>query len=87
MRISLFHVLNVVRTDVLVHRQLLSSLESTKGASVLNNEEVSDLAAHINRRHRASKNTQKDSSALFQTIFFRNRKNDVLIISSKPPTP
>jgi exoribonuclease R len=65
---------------VLVHRQLLSSLEPGKGPSVLNNEEVSELAAHINRRHRASKNTQKDSSALFQTIFFRNRKDEVPLL-------
>jgi len=67
-----------VVADVLVHRQLLGSLGLSDAPSVINDEKVSELAAHINRRHRASKNVQKDSAILFQTIFFRNRGSEVL---------
>lgn len=61
--------------DVIVHRQLLKSLETPKGQAIMNNDEISELASHINKRHRAAKSVQKDSSLLYQIFYFRARSN------------
>lgn len=68
--------------DVIVHRQLLGGLATPKKEELFNNESLSALADHINKKHRTSKFAQKDSSQLFQAFYFRDRKDQVRLVWS-----
>lgn len=61
--------------DVVVHRQLLQALKTPPEEPLWTDQELSELAAHINTQHDAAKNAQRDSSELFQTLFFKNRND------------
>jgi DIS3-like exonuclease 1 len=59
--------------DVIVHRQLLAALEKPSGEPIIGPVELSDLCAHLNRKHRQSKEAQRDSVDLFETMYFKDR--------------
>jgi len=63
--------------DVVVHRQLLGGLAEPKRDQLFNNENLGKLASHINKKHRASKFAQKDSTQLFQVFYFKDRQVQV----------
>jgi len=64
----------------LVHRLLLAAVAASDwwaggltNTALLNNQDLSELCAHINTRNRAAQRAQRDSQTLFQTLYFRNR--------------
>lgn len=63
--------------DILVHRQLLAAIGTKDdGLTLLNNQELQDLCDHMNQKHRAAQNAQRDSQEMFQAFFFRDRSAD-----------
>eukprot|EP01119_Soliformovum_irregulare_P018505 TRINITY_DN5697_c0_g2_i1.p1 TRINITY_DN5697_c0_g2~~TRINITY_DN5697_c0_g2_i1.p1 ORF type:complete len:755 (+),score=330.95 TRINITY_DN5697_c0_g2_i1:163-2265(+) len=58
--------------DVLVHRQLLGAISQPVQDPIMTDGQMTDMCQHINRRHRQSKNAQRDSTELFECLYFRN---------------
>ena len=72
--------------DVIVHRQLLDSLESQRRPEAsFNDSELGELCQHINTKHRSSKQAQRDSVELFQALYFAKRPSieDAIIYDIK----
>ncbi|KAK7116248.1 DIS3-like exonuclease 1 [Littorina saxatilis] len=70
--------------DVIVHRLLLaavkqeaedSSCDKTR-AGLPGSKRLDEMADHMNNKHRAAQNAQRDSQELFQSIFFRDHDDD-----------
>ncbi|XP_034291345.1 DIS3-like exonuclease 1 [Pantherophis guttatus] len=63
--------------DIIVHRLLLAatSAEDEVGAKcgLLGNKELEELCRHINSRNRAAQHVQKESTGLFQCMFFNDK--------------
>ncbi|XP_072031507.1 LOW QUALITY PROTEIN: DIS3-like exonuclease 1 [Amphiura filiformis] len=61
--------------DVIVHRQLLAAVEEedSNNLHLPSNKDLQQLSGHINTKHRASQNAQRDSQVLFQAMYFRDR--------------
>lgn len=57
--------------DVVVHRTLLRCLADPKPAAYIPNQQLQELARHINLKHRTAKQCQRDSVDLFEVIFFK----------------
>ncbi|XP_071112514.1 DIS3-like exonuclease 1 [Haliotis cracherodii] len=67
--------------DILVHRQLLAAIGADSHARLPGNKELDELSNHINQKHRASQNSQRDSQEIFQALFFRDKSpNDASCI-------
>ncbi|CAH3019970.1 unnamed protein product [Porites evermanni] len=62
--------------DVIVHRLLMAAVESDDIAKLPNNKELQEICHHINVKHRAAQNAQKESVDLFQSIFFQDLPED-----------
>ncbi|XP_041372546.1 LOW QUALITY PROTEIN: DIS3-like exonuclease 1 [Gigantopelta aegis] len=62
--------------DIIVHRQLLAAMQIDELTGLPNNKEVHELSNHINIKHRAAQNAQRDSQELFQSLFFRDKSPD-----------
>ena len=63
--------------DIIVHRQLLSALHKPiPGNPVFSGNELSEISNHLNKKHRTSKEAQRDSVLLFQSIYFKD-KNEI----------
>lgn len=58
--------------DVIVHRLLMEAVENEGIARFLSNKELQETCHHINIKHRAAQNAQKESIDLFQSIFFQD---------------
>ncbi|XP_026565085.1 DIS3-like exonuclease 1 [Pseudonaja textilis] len=64
--------------DIIVHRLLLAATSgeedrvSTKDG-LLSNKELEELCRHINNRNRAAQHVQKQSTGLFQCMFFSDK--------------
>ncbi|XP_071424304.1 DIS3-like exonuclease 1 [Pithys albifrons albifrons] len=62
--------------DIVVHRLLLAAtLGGTAGQgkdSVISNKDLEELCRHINNRNRAAQRAQKQSTELFQCMYFRD---------------
>ena len=75
---------NLPNIDVVVHRQLLRALEGRP--AYMSNEELQKLAEHINTKHKQAKQVQRDSTALFEVLYFKSHENveeDAVIVSFK----
>jgi len=62
--------------DVIVHRLLLAAVEKDNAAQLPSNKELQEICSHINIKHRAAQNAQKESVDLFQSIFFQDLPED-----------
>lgn len=63
--------------DIIVHRLLMAAVQSDKEEcfhkSVASNKELEELAHQINNRNRAAQHAQKQSTELFQCLYFRDK--------------
>ncbi|XP_076444045.1 DIS3-like exonuclease 1 [Babylonia areolata] len=67
--------------DVVVHRLLLAAVQAEEGREegdvpvLPGSGEMEDMSHHMNAKHRAAQNAQRDSQELFQSIFFRDHED------------
>ncbi|KAJ7389203.1 DIS3 mitotic control [Desmophyllum pertusum] len=59
-----------------VHRLLMAAVEKDNIAQLSNNKELQETCHHINIKHRAAQNAQKESVDLFQSLFFQDLHED-----------
>ncbi|XP_058012764.1 DIS3-like exonuclease 1 isoform X1 [Ahaetulla prasina] len=63
--------------DIIVHRLLLAATSAEDGVGakdgLLGNKELEELCRHINNRNRAAQHAQKESTGLFQCMFFNDK--------------
>ncbi|KAM6245727.1 DIS3-like exonuclease 1 isoform 3-T3 [Spheniscus humboldti] len=63
--------------DIVVHRLLMATtLKETKGDVkdyVFSNKDLQELCRHINNRNRAAQHAQKQSTELFQCMYFKDK--------------
>ncbi|CAM9412327.1 unnamed protein product [Bubo scandiacus] len=63
--------------DIVVHRLLMAAtLNETKGDvkdNVFSNKDLQELCRHINNRNRAAQRAQKQSTELFQCMYFKDK--------------
>ncbi|NWU96828.1 DI3L1 exonuclease, partial [Upupa epops] len=63
--------------DIVVHRLLTAAtLDETKGSVkdyVFSNKDLEELCRHINNRNRAAQRAQKQSTELFQCMYFKDK--------------
>ncbi|XP_062998598.1 DIS3-like exonuclease 1 [Elgaria multicarinata webbii] len=66
--------------DIIVHRLLLAatSKEDKIGAKdhLFGNKELEELCRHINNRNRAAQHAQKQSTELFQCMYFKDKNSE-----------
>nr|XP_054756295.1 DIS3-like exonuclease 1 [Lytechinus pictus] len=62
--------------DIIVHRLLLAAVGEVPESEIglQSNQNLQELCQHLNRKHRAAQNAQKDSQELFQALFFKDRE-------------
>ncbi|XP_030044699.1 DIS3-like exonuclease 1 [Microcaecilia unicolor] len=63
--------------DIMVHRLLMAAILKDKKTEVretlFGNKDLEELCAHINARNRAAQHSQKQSTELFQCMYFRDK--------------
>ncbi|KAF4091014.1 hypothetical protein AMELA_G00032240 [Ameiurus melas] len=63
--------------DIIVHRLLMAAVQSEKEEcflkSLASNKDLEELAHQINNRNRAAQHAQKQSTELFQCLYFRDK--------------
>ncbi|XP_066557335.1 DIS3-like exonuclease 1 [Amia ocellicauda] len=63
--------------DIIVHRLLMAAVEKDHGAepwvALPNNKELQEQAQQINNKNRAAQQAQKQSTELFQYLYFRDK--------------
>ncbi|XP_063781647.1 DIS3-like exonuclease 1 isoform X2 [Pseudophryne corroboree] len=59
--------------DIIVHRLLLAAISKGLKDHHLGNKDLEELCRHINGRNRAAQHCQKQSTELFQCMFFRDK--------------
>ncbi|XP_075063694.1 DIS3-like exonuclease 1 isoform X2 [Mixophyes fleayi] len=59
--------------DIVVHRLLLAAIYTGPKDNLLGNKDLEELCRHINVRNRAAQHCQKQSTELFQCMFFRDK--------------
>lgn len=59
--------------DIIVHRLLLAAIHNGPREQHLGNKDLDELCRHINTRNRAAQHCQKQSTELFQCMFFRDK--------------
>ncbi|XP_063268304.1 DIS3-like exonuclease 1 isoform X3 [Prinia subflava] len=59
--------------DIVVHRLLLAAATGDSRDSIISNKDLEELCRHINNRNRAAQRAQKQSTELFQCMYFRDR--------------
>ncbi|KAM4677957.1 DIS3-like exonuclease 1 isoform 2-T2 [Discoglossus pictus] len=59
--------------DIVVHRLLLASVNKGPRDNLLGNRDLDELCRHINSRNRAAQHCQKQSTELFQCMFFKDK--------------
>ncbi|KAM3926404.1 DIS3-like exonuclease 1 [Leptodactylus fuscus] len=59
--------------DIIVHRLLLAAINNGPREHLLGNKDLEELCRHINNRNRAAQHCQKQSTELFQCMFFRDQ--------------
>ncbi|XP_053318305.1 DIS3-like exonuclease 1 isoform X2 [Spea bombifrons] len=62
--------------DIVVHRLLLASINKGPNDNLFGNRDLEELCGHINARNRAAQNCQKQSTELFQCMFFKDKDPD-----------
>ncbi|TRY82061.1 hypothetical protein DNTS_006693 [Danionella cerebrum] len=59
--------------DVIVHRLLMAAVRLETEGALAGNKELEELARHINDKNRAAQQAQKQSTELFQCLYFRDK--------------
>ncbi|GAB1611006.1 DIS3-like exonuclease 1 [Argonauta hians] len=60
--------------DILVHHQLLCAIgDGAEGYQLPSNEVLQRFCDHINVKHRAAQNAQRDSQKMFQALYFKDK--------------
>ncbi|XP_018408330.1 PREDICTED: DIS3-like exonuclease 1 [Nanorana parkeri] len=59
--------------DVIVHRLLLAAIHQRTKDHLLGNKDLEELCRHINNRNQAAQHCQKQSTELFQCMFFKDK--------------
>lgn len=62
--------------DVIVHRLLLAALGFEDDNLVLKNTLLDEATDHINQKHRAAQNAQRDSQDSFLALYFKDKGDD-----------
>ncbi|XP_055982896.1 DIS3-like exonuclease 1 [Sorex fumeus] len=64
-------------SDIIVHRLLLAAISKDEKMEIkeklFNNKDLEELCRHINNRNRAAQHAQKQSTELFQCMYFRDK--------------
>ncbi|KAI5163806.1 Dis3-Like Exonuclease 1 [Manis pentadactyla] len=64
-------------SDIIVHRLLMAAISKDKKMEIkeglLSNKDLEELCRHINNRNRAAQNSQKQSTELFQCMYFKDK--------------
>lgn len=64
-------------SDIVVHRLLMAAISKDKKMEIkenlLSNKNLEELCRHINNRNRAAQRSQKQSTELFQCMYFKDR--------------
>ncbi|XP_075431481.1 DIS3-like exonuclease 1 isoform X2 [Ascaphus truei] len=67
--------------DIIVHRLLLAAVRTGPRDNLPGNRDLEELCRHINVRNRAAQHCQKQSTELFQCMFFRDPEHDERCVS------
>ncbi|XP_032720536.1 DIS3-like exonuclease 1 isoform X2 [Lontra canadensis] len=74
-------------SDIVVHRLLMAAISKDKKMEIkdnlLSNKDLEELCRHINNRNRAAQHSQKQSTELFQCMYFKDKdpENEARCIS------
>lgn len=64
-------------SDIVVHRLLMAAISKDKKVEIkenlFSNKNLEELCRHINNRNRAAQSSQKQSTELFQCMYFKDR--------------
>uniref|UniRef100_A0A8C0TV36 DIS3-like exonuclease 1 n=2 Tax=Canis lupus familiaris TaxID=9615 RepID=A0A8C0TV36_CANLF len=64
-------------SDIVVHRLLMAAISKDKKMEIkdnlLSNKDLEELCRHINNRNRAAQHSQKQSTELFQCMYFKDK--------------
>ncbi|XP_026979182.1 DIS3-like exonuclease 1 isoform X5 [Sagmatias obliquidens] len=64
-------------SDIIVHRLLMAAISKDKKMEVkenlFSNKDLEELCRHINNRNRAAQHSQKQSTELFQCMYFKDK--------------
>ncbi|XP_032273358.1 DIS3-like exonuclease 1 isoform X4 [Phoca vitulina] len=64
-------------SDIVVHRLLMAAISKDKKTEIkdnlFSNKDLEELCRHINNRNRAAQHSQKQSTELFQCMYFKDR--------------
>ncbi|XP_059953129.1 DIS3-like exonuclease 1 isoform X5 [Mesoplodon densirostris] len=64
-------------SDIIVHRLLLAAISKDKKMEIkenlFSNKDLEELCRHINNRNRAAQHSQKQSTELFQCMYFKDK--------------
>ncbi|KAM4831273.1 DIS3-like exonuclease 1 isoform X1 [Urocitellus parryii] len=64
-------------SDIVVHRLLMAAISKDKKMemkeNLLSNKDLEELCRHINNRNRAAQHSQKQSTELFQCMYFKDK--------------
>nr|XP_031535326.1 DIS3-like exonuclease 1 [Vicugna pacos] len=64
-------------SDIIVHRLLMAAISKDKKMeskeNLFSNKDLEELCRHINNRNRAAQRSQKQSTELFQCMYFRDK--------------
>nr|XP_030731068.1 DIS3-like exonuclease 1 isoform X4 [Globicephala melas] len=64
-------------SDIIVHRLLMAAISKDKKMEIkenlFSNKDLEELCRHINNRNRAAQNSQKQSTELFQCMYFKDK--------------
>ncbi|XP_021092693.1 DIS3-like exonuclease 1 isoform X3 [Heterocephalus glaber] len=67
-------------SDIVVHRLLMAAISKDKKMEIkenlLSNKDLEELCRHINNRNRAAQHSQKQSTELFQCMYFKDKDPD-----------
>nr|KAF6391770.1 DIS3 like exosome 3'-5' exoribonuclease [Pipistrellus kuhlii] len=66
--------------DIIVHRLLMAAISKDKKTEVtenlFSNKDLEELCRHINNRNRAAQHSQKQSTELFQCMYFKDKDQE-----------
>ncbi|XP_023604144.1 DIS3-like exonuclease 1 isoform X2 [Myotis lucifugus] len=66
--------------DIIVHRLLMAAISKDKKMEVkenlFSNKDLEELCRHINNRNRAAQHSQKQSTELFQCMYFKDKDQE-----------
>nr|KAF6484003.1 DIS3 like exosome 3'-5' exoribonuclease [Rousettus aegyptiacus] len=67
-------------SDIIVHRLLMAAISKDKKMEIkenlFSNKDLEELCRHINNRNRAAQHSQKQSTELFQCMYFKDKDQE-----------